>query len=227
MKQFFITFFICLFPILLLCEVVGLVLPQGYPYGIVIISKLFAALIGIIIAITRLRKKYQLVSFGKSLLAGSIVIFTSSIIGLLVYTTFQAAFYRESMGEVLTILGSFAFAQIGILLMVLMVAGMCYVFQKAGQKGYAIFIPIYSALVMLDIAKKPRWWFFMFLIPIANIVFAVKMLNGISKNFGKDEGFTVGLVFLNGIFWAILGYGDAVYLGTNRESAAMEDILDA
>ena len=35
----------------------------------------------------------------------------------------------------------------------------------------------------------------------------------ISKSFGKDEGFTAGLVFLGFIFFPILGFGPAKYLG--------------
>jgi len=35
----------------------------------------------------------------------------------------------------------------------------------------------------------------------------------ISKSFGKDEGFTLGLTFLGFIFWPILGFGDATYRG--------------
>lgn len=33
--------------------------------------------------------------------------------------------------------------------------------------------------------------------------------NMLSKSFGKDEGFTVGLVFLGIVFIPILGFGDA------------------
>ena len=35
----------------------------------------------------------------------------------------------------------------------------------------------------------------------------------VSKSFGKDEGFTAGLVILGLIFWPILGFGSAKYLG--------------
>jgi hypothetical protein len=35
----------------------------------------------------------------------------------------------------------------------------------------------------------------------------------ISKSFGKDEGFTVGLILLGAIFWPILGFGSAKYQG--------------
>lgn len=96
---------------------------------------------------------------------------------------------------------------------VLLVTGAWYMFEKAGKPGWAILVPIYNIIVMLEIAEKPIWWIAMFIIPIANIVFLIMMLDSISKKFGKDSGFTVGLVFLRQIFFAILGYGDAVYMG--------------
>jgi len=35
----------------------------------------------------------------------------------------------------------------------------------------------------------------------------------LSKSFGKDVGFTLGLLFLSIIFYPILGFGDAKYIG--------------
>jgi len=87
------------------------------------------------------------------------------------------------------------------------------VFVKAGQPGWACIIPIYNVYIMLKIGGKPWWWLLMFLIPIVNIVYAIWMTNMISKSFGKDEGFTVGLLFLGFIFWPILGFGKAKYQG--------------
>jgi len=44
----------------------------------------------------------------------------------------------------------------------------------------------------------------------------------ISKSFGKDEGFTVGLVLLGIIFWPILGFGPAIYQGPYGDKAAYD-----
>jgi hypothetical protein len=62
---------------------------------------------------------------------------------------------------------------------------------------------------MAKIAKVDNWW--LIFIPLANIYIAVVVINGISKAFGKDVGFTIGLIFLGFIFWPILGFGDAKY----------------
>ena len=96
---------------------------------------------------------------------------------------------------------------------VIMIAAMWKVFTKAGQPGWAAIIPIYNIYIMTKIGGKPGWWTLLCLIPFVNIIFSIWLYNMISKSFGKEEFFTVGLVLLPFIFWPILGFGDAKYLG--------------
>lgn len=55
--------------------------------------------------------------------------------------------------------------------------------------------------------------FLLLLIPIVNIFIAIKTQIKLAKSFGKDTGFVIGLIFFAPIFYAILGFGDAEYLG--------------
>lgn len=107
-------------------------------------------------------------------------------------------------------------------IVVLLIASQWKVFEKAGQPGWACLVPIYNIYVMLKIAGKPGWWLLMFLIPFVNLVFAIWTINMISKSFGKDEGFTACLILMGVIFWPILGFGEARYIGPygNREEFA-------
>lgn len=98
-------------------------------------------------------------------------------------------------------------------LTIFLIAAMWKVFEKAGQPGWASIIPIYNFYVMTKIGGKPGWWTLMLFIPGVNIIFVIWLDNMISKSFGKDEGFTAGLVLLGAIFWPILGFGSAKYLG--------------
>jgi hypothetical protein len=98
--------------------------------------------------------------------------------------------------------------------------------RKSGKPGWGMLIPIYNLILMCEIAKKPGWWVVMYFIPIANIIFRIMMLDGISKNFGKDSGFAVGLIFLRQIFFAVLGYESAVYADGGEQSTRNEDLLD-
>ncbi|MFR9502895.1 MAG: DUF5684 domain-containing protein [Rikenellaceae bacterium] len=97
------------------------------------------------------------------------------------------------------------------IIVLLPIIALWVIFTKAGRPGWAAIIPIYNALVMLRVAGKPGWWIFLFLIPIVNVIFLIMTLNGISKNFGKGVGFTVGLLFLPFIFFLILAFGPAQY----------------
>lgn len=87
------------------------------------------------------------------------------------------------------------------------------IYTKAGKPGWACIIPIYNIIVMLEIVGKPWWWIFMFLLPVVNIVFAIWMINLLSKSFGQSEGFTVGLILLPVIFYPILAFGSYTYQG--------------
>lgn len=111
---------------------------------------------------------------------------------------------------------------IWLAVVVFLIAAMWRVFEKAGQPGWAAIIPIYNTYVMTKIGGKPGWWVILFFIPIVNIVILIWLYNMISKSFGKDEGFTAGLIFLGIIFWPILGFGSAKYLGPYGDPAAFQ-----
>lgn len=96
---------------------------------------------------------------------------------------------------------------------VVLIVAMWKTFEKAGKPGWASIIPIYNTIVILEIIGKPIWWFLLLFIPFVNIVIGIMIMNGISKSFGKGTGFTLGLIFLTPIFFLILGFGDAKYIG--------------
>jgi len=95
----------------------------------------------------------------------------------------------------------------------LMIVSLWKIFTKAGKPGWACIIPIYNIIVLLEIVGKPWWWLLLMLIPIVNMVFAIWMLNLLSKSFGHEVGFTLGLLFLGFIFFPILGLGESKYTG--------------
>lgn len=94
-----------------------------------------------------------------------------------------------------------------------MVASMWKIFEKAGKPGWASIVPIYNIIVLLEIVGKPGWWILLLIVPIVNIVIAILVTHLLSKSFGKDVGFTIGLLLVGIIFYPILGFGDAKYQG--------------
>ena len=114
--------------------------------------------------------------------------------------------------------GSAAAAGIGLgmmvvwlLVVVLMIAGMWKVFEKAGKPGWAAIIPIYNIVVLLEIAGKPVWWIILFFIPVVNFIIAIMLGIAVATKFGKGVGYGLGLAFLSPIFVPMLGFGDARY----------------
>ncbi len=110
-------------------------------------------------------------------------------------------------------------------LIIFLIAALWKMFEKAGQPGWAAIIPFYNIYILTQIAEKPAWWMVLFFIPIVNIIISIMIWHAVSLNFGKDAGFTVGLVLLGFIFIPILGFGDAQYKG-KKPFSVDADLLD-
>jgi Family of unknown function (DUF5684) len=93
-------------------------------------------------------------------------------------------------------------------------------FQKAGRQGWECLIPIYNSYVLLKIVGKSGWWLLLYCIPLFDLIWIIWTYNMLSKSFGKDEGFTVGLVLVPYVFIPILAFGKAEYLGPYGDPAA-------
>ena len=111
----------------------------------------------------------------------------------------------DSMG------GTFWILMLGVMLVV--IAGVWKTFVKARKPGWASLVPVYNVWVLLQIADRPGWWIILLFIPLVNLVVAVLISISLANRFGKGTGFGLGLAFLGLIFYPILGFGDAKYLG--------------
>jgi hypothetical protein len=95
----------------------------------------------------------------------------------------------------------------------LMIVSVWKIFTKAGKPGWACLIPFYNFIVLLEILNRPWWWMFLLLIPIVNLGFAGVMCIDLARAFGKKPEFGFGIFFLCFIFYPILAFGDARYMG--------------
>ena len=100
-----------------------------------------------------------------------------------------------------------------ILSMIFLTACHWGIMVKAGKPGWYSLIPIFNLVILLEIGGKPGWWVILMLIPFVNIVVYILMIDGVSRSFGKDLGFTIALICLGFVFLPILAFGDAEYLG--------------
>jgi hypothetical protein len=91
--------------------------------------------------------------------------------------------------------------------------GMWKAFDKAGKPGWAAIVPIYNAMVMAEIAGKDPVYGLLTLIPVVGIVFAIILTIEFCKVFDVGAGFAIGLILLPFVFWPMLGFGKARYVG--------------
>jgi hypothetical protein len=79
------------------------------------------------------------------------------------------------------------------------VAGVWRTFVKAGRPGWAALIPVYSIVVLSEIARSHNRLFF--------------TTFDVARAFGRSAAFGVGLAVLPFIFYPVLGFGSSTYLG--------------
>jgi hypothetical protein len=110
-------------------------------------------------------------------------------------------------------IGALFFFVVYAAIIVLYIAGMWKVFEKAGQQGWLAIIPILNIYILIKIAGREGWWIILFLIPCVNIVVALIVYMDVAKQFGKSAGYGIGLWLLGFIFFPMLGFGDDQYQG--------------
>lgn len=128
-----------------------------------------------------------------------------------------------------TILGAFlgVIIIVSLVIAIIQLAGMWKVFTKAGEKGWKCIIPIYNLVILFRISGLSPWIIFGYLastIPFVGWIvclgITIYQCNSLAKAFGKDVGYTIGLLFLPTIFYMILGFGKAEYVGKGNVSTA-------
>lgn len=127
--------------------------------------------------------------------------------------------------------GSVALAIIFIVfvlaLVALMIISFWKIFEKAGKSGWAAIIPIYNIVAWCEIINKPGWWALLMMIPYIGIIWQVWATNLLVKKFGKDEGFTVGCIFLPFVFYPMLAFGDAKFEDAEPQITDGQNLLDS
>ena len=79
-------------------------------------------------------------------------------------------------------------------------------FNKAGQSGWKALVPFLNLFIFTKIVEKPVWWIVIYLIvPLGYILSA----HQVSKLFGKNIVFSLGLIFLPFVFFPLLAFGKA------------------
>ena len=123
-------------------------------------------------------------------------------------------------------------AMIGIVWVVILIVANWKIFTKAGEAGWKCLIPFYSQYIMYKITWNVTYFWVLLgiavvsgivaaleipvigtLLSIASGILGIIQLHKMSKAYGHDIGFTLGLIFLNPIFVLILAFGQSEYMG--------------
>jgi hypothetical protein len=113
-----------------------------------------------------------------------------------------------------------------LILSILVLVSYWKLYEKAGKEGWAVLIPIYSTLVLLEIIRKPWYWLLLMMIPFVGLIWAIWSLNLFVKSFGKDEGYTVGCLLLPYVFFPMLAFSKSTKYIYNKADE-MHDIGSA
>jgi len=98
-----------------------------------------------------------------------------------------------------------------LLLIILLIASVWKVYEKAGQAGWKCLIPIYNYVVFLHIIARPVWWVILLFVPVVCFIILIVMHVDLARRFGKGVLYGLGLCILPFIFFPLLAFGDAAY----------------
>ena len=104
-----------------------------------------------------------------------------------------------------------------LIIVILMLVSFAKIFKKAGKPGWAILIPIYNIIVMIQVAELSLVYFLLLFVPIANIYAIFKIYINIAKRFGKPVSYAIGMIFVPIIFIPLLAFSDNT-VNTNENS---------
>lgn len=93
------------------------------------------------------------------------------------------------------------------------IATLWIIYEKAGEEGWKVFIPFYSNYILSKIVFGNGWLFLLALVPFIGTFFPLVQYWKLGTVFGKETGFKIGLIFLPVVFLAILAFGDSEYEG--------------
>lgn len=123
-------------------------------------------------------------------------------------------------------LGMF-FAILGLVISILMLIAQFKLFEKAGEEGWKVLIPIYNVYIMVKIAfsGKKNWLFALLFLPLLGTFFgetlmllltfvsaigSLYIIYNFARRFG-DTGISIASLFIPVIIYPILAFGNYKY----------------
>ena len=104
-----------------------------------------------------------------------------------------------------------------LIVQVIHFAGTWKLYQRANRKAWEAAIPVYNAVVLMGIIKRPKWWVFLLFIPIINqLMFPIVWIET-ARSFGFNKRKDTILVLLTlGFYLYYINYASNSTHRTNR-----------
>lgn len=74
-----------------------------------------------------------------------------------------------------------------ILALLVIIASLYFVFERAGESGWKALVPVYKIIVWLRIMGKPRWWLALFFLPFINLFMLLLLSVETARAFGRTK----------------------------------------
>ncbi|HWB94329.1 MAG TPA: S26 family signal peptidase [Puia sp.] len=95
---------------------------------------------------------------------------------------------------------------VALILFILPSFGAYFLFKKAGRPGWQALVPVFNTLVMLRIARRPLFWFFLQFVPIIGWFISLAIYVEFIKAFGKYKFYQHALtVITGGLYFLYVG----------------------
>ena len=87
-------------------------------------------------------------------------------------------------------------------------------YKKAGRKAWEAAVPVYNAIVLMQIIRRPKWWVILLFIPIINLLMFPVIWVETIRSFGRNSLIDTWLVILTlGFYIFYVSYGlDVKYI---------------
>lgn len=122
-----------------------------------------------------------------------------------------------------------------IITFIIIVISYWKLFEKASEEGWKALIPVYNVYTICQLVGINTYWllivisavlllktpFLSFISALAIIYFNILISVSIAKSYGKEASYALGLLIFPAVFYPILSFGKAEYIGPN----SMQDIF--
>ncbi len=116
--------------------------------------------------------------------------------------------------RVMTLIEWFVFF---LIIQVVHFAGTWRLYEAAGRKRWEAAVPIYNAIVLMQIINRPRWWTILLFIPIINLIMFPVVWIETLRSFGKNTTTDTWLgIFTFGLYIYYVNYTQPLNYVTDR-----------